>query len=701
MHWMKVAASQAGLPAADQVTIANGSSSATAWDTGGRTLGLSPRDLAARLAPALGVHPANFDAAQPRALVLLPEAFARRYQVYPLREDDRTITVATSDPTNLDTEQAVSFVAGRRTIFELAPPHAISEAINAGYSPDRAVEKLLSSVGEHIADAVRVVEEVGPETVTANDTAFGPVVKLTSLIIHDAIALGASDVHIEPGPKGGTVRLRIDGVMRVHMHIPMGALNRIVSRIKVMSKLDIADRMRPQDGRARVSVDGATYDLRVSTVPTREAEKAVIRVLRPDTAKTLSSAGLGDHELVLLRQLLGAREGIVLVTGPTGSGKTTTLYAALREVAERGVNITTVEDPVEYELPGITQMQVDTKRGVSFASALRAILRQDPDVIFVGEIRDLDTAGVAVQAALTGHLVLATLHTNDALGSVARLEDIGLDRASISASLRGAVAQRLVRRVCPECARPTGGVLTEEESRLATAFGVRPPIRATGCGACGNTGYRGRLPVAEVAIITPILSEMIGANASSSNLTRAAIDGGMRSLREAALDRVRAGETTLQEVERVVGDAGAHHETGVREPAAALPDQSADKPRVLIVEDDAVMRHLASSLLRNAGYPVETANDGAAALERVLTGEAIGLIITDLHMPTMGGADLLKAVRASTEAASIPVIVLTGSDHPDEETLLIDAGADDYIRKPINPERFVARVRAALRRASL
>ncbi len=700
MHWLKSAATRAKLPAADQVTIAPGSTLATAWETAARTLGLSPRDLAIRLAPAFAIHPANLETGTPRALTLLPEKLARRYLVYPLREDDRTITVATADPNDLDTEQAVGFASGRRTVFELAPPLAIEEAITSGYSADRAVDELLSTVDDDIADAVRIVEDIVPETLAAKDIGTGPVVRLTSLIIRDAISLGASDVHIEPGPKGGTVRLRIDGVMRVHMHIPTSALNRIVSRIKVMSKLDISDKMRPQDGRARVSVEGYTYDLRVSTIPTREAEKAVIRVLRPDTAKTLSSAGLGARELTLFRQLLGSREGIVLVTGPTGSGKTTTLYAALREIAERGVNITTVEDPIEYELPGITQMQVDTKRGISFASALRAILRQDPDVIFVGEIRDLDTASVAAQAALTGHLVLATLHTNDALGAVARLHDIGLDRASIAASLRGSVAQRLVRKICQECVQPTGNALTEEEERLATAYGVRPPVRATGCPACTNTGYHGRVPIAEVAVITPSLAELIGVGAPSAALTKAAMEGGMHSLREAALDRVRGGETTLQEVDRVVGEAVTEHVAASADPVVPAAPENA-VPRILVVDDDAVMRLLASTLLRNGGFQVETSNDGAEALQRLTNGESYGLMVTDIHMPNMGGADLLKAIRELPATTGMPVIVFTQSDESDEEAELMDAGADDYIRKPINPVRFVSRVRAALRRASL
>ena len=320
MHWLRTASLRARLPAADQLSIPPAASLGDAWDLTARGLGLGHRELAERLAPTLGVRVANLDVADPRALLLLPERIARKYSVFPLREDDRTFTVATANPNDLETEQAIGFATGRRAVFELAPPIALNDAINGGYSPDRAVERLLGNADDQIDDAVRLIEEDSPETVGEAEIASGPIVKLTNVILRDAVLAAASDIHIEPGPKGGAVRFRIDGVLRTHMQMPMSALNRIVSRIKVLTKLDIADRLRPQDGRARISVDGKPYDLRVSTVPTREAEKAVVRILRPDSAKSLHNAGIPTRELGLIRQLLGYREGIVLVTGPTGSG---------------------------------------------------------------------------------------------------------------------------------------------------------------------------------------------------------------------------------------------------------------------------------------------------------------------------------------------------------------------------------------------
>jgi CheY-like chemotaxis protein/nucleoside-triphosphatase THEP1 len=379
-----------------------------------------------------------------------------------------------------------------------------------------------------------------------------------------------------------------------------------------------------------------------------------------------------DLELRRFRQMLAFREGIVIVTGPTGSGKTTTLYAAVRELATGEVNIMTVEDPVEYELAGITQIQVEPKRGVTFPSALRAILRQDPDVVFVGEIRDLETASVAVQAAMTGHLVLATLHTNDALGVVPRLIDLGLDRASIAGALRGIVAQRLVRRVCPDCVQRIEGI-----------------ARTVGCAKCGMTGYRGRTPVNEVFLPTPQILESIAKGATVHELQRAALAAGMRPIRDVALEKVRLGTSTLQEVERVLGE-------GISESAG-----SNEQVPILLVDDDPTVRTLARVLLEKNGFRVAEVGDGPAAIEYFAAGAECGLVVLDLDLPTLSGLDVLRTIRGAAATAGVPVVVLTGSEGDEVEVDAMNAGADDYIRKPLEPARFVARVKAALRRAGV
>jgi len=687
--FLVTAARRAKLPGADSLMVLPGTSTPESWTEVARATGTTPESLATHVAQSLKLGVADLSAIEPKALRLLPEKLARRYHVIPLRETDRFITVATSNPDDLAVEQAVSFAAGRSVIFEIASPAAIAEALDATYAKPEDVSTMLDRVvgtmDSELADAVKIVDSLQPEEIAEREAELEPVVKLTSLILRDGIVNGASDVHIEPGQKGtGVVRFRVDGVMRQHLQLPMSALNRVVSRIKVLAKLDIADRMRPQDGRARIQIENKTFDLRVSTVPTRESEKAVIRVLRSDTARKLEDMGMAESELARIKHLLSHKEGIVVVTGPTGSGKTTTLYAALKEIANGEVNVITVEDPVEYELPGITQIQVETKRGVTFASALRAVLRQDPDVIFVGEIRDSETAQIAVQAAMTGHLVLATLHTNDAASAVSRLSDLGLDRPSISATLRGALAQRLVRRLCSQCATPVpaGDPLPESEASLSTRSGVKPTKRAVGCPGCGGTGYRGRVPVLEVFTTTPALATSIARGATVLELQEAAIAGGMRLLRQTALEKIGLGITTLSEVDRVVG----------------IGEGSAIQ-RVLVVDDDPVQRKLAKAMLEQSGFQVTEADDGDKAQALFDAGaEPYQLVITDLCMPKMNGDMLLTHIR---QHHGPPVIVLTGSEDGESEARIIELGADDYVRKPFDPPRFVARVKAALRRAAM
>ncbi len=695
MNWLVNAASRAGLQTAAGVKLKAGTSVSEAWESIGRVAGLTPEELASRVAPSARLRVANLDATDRRALRLIPERIARQYNVIPVAENDRAIFIATADPMNLDAEQAIEFASGRRVTFELAPPDAITRALNLVYSANMVVDAVLAAGGSDAKDIVKVIDNEEPEPISALDVNAEPIVKLTNVVLRDAIVQNASDIHIEPGATGGTVRFRIDGLMRVHLQLPGTILTRIVSRIKVMSRLDIADRLRPQDGRARIQVDGRSFDLRISTVPTRDAEKAVIRILRGMTDTTLDGVGMSPREVERVRQLLANRDGIVAITGPTGSGKTTTIYSAIREVAATQVNLVTVEDPIEYEVPGITQIQVEPKRNVTFASALRSILRQDPDVIFIGEIRDLETAKIAVQAAMTGHLVLATVHANDAVGAVARLRDLGVDLPSIGATMRGSIAQRLVRRLCPECSIPVSGALTDDEQRLVSLYNARPSRRAVGCRACSNTGYRGRIPIAEVMLVNASIAEEITTGASLGAIQRTASAAGMRGLRESGLTRVESGETTLQEVERVLGRSGDLEEEQRPEDSSA---RAADaRTTILVVDDDPVERRVARTALEKGGLRVIEAADGREALQQLGPGSPVGLVVTDLQMEHLDGRGLLTAVRAGSDTL-VPVIVITGTGDATTEMELLDAGADDYIEKPLDPPRFLARVKATLRR---
>jgi type IV pilus assembly protein PilB len=684
MHWLAAAAARAGMKGAEVLVIPGETQIDEAWDMASRTLGVPAPELAAMLAPAFGLAEADFEKAEPRAIALLPERIVRKYRVFPLREDERHLVVATCDPTNIEVEHAIGFAAGRRPVFELATPTAIDEAIFASFSQDQQMDRILEEAGEETLDAVRTLEDLQPEEVSAAEVESAPVVKLTNLVLRDAIVQGASDIHIEPGAKSGVVRYRVDGVMREYMKLPMAALNRVVSRIKVLGKLDIADRLRPQDGRSRVAIEGRYVDLRISTVATREAEKAVIRILRPESTKRLDDIGITPRELARLRQLLDCRDGIVIVTGPTGSGKTTTLYSAIKEIATGEVNISTVEDPVEYELPGITQIQVDVKRGVTFANSLRALLRQDPDVIFVGEIRDEETAHIAAQAAMTGHLVLATLHTNDAMSTIARLADLGLDRQTISATLRGTLAQRLIRRVCADCAQPVIGALTEEEEALAARYAVQPLSRASGCKRCGNSGYRGRMPLIEVSVITPTLADMIVAGATTGALQRAAVAQGMAPIRDVAIARVRRGETTLQEVERVIGDQieDAPKEGG--------------PPSILIVNADPAWRRMARGLLEGGGFQVTEAVDAAQATQMMQSGIEFSLMVTDLMMPALGAPSSRPALQTPQSVPQIPAT--PASRRPSQAIPMVSTGTDGKADQNVDWARFAATVEKATKK---
>src|SRR5213594_4064314 len=481
----------------------------------------------------------------------VPEQLARRYRVLPLRLTDSYLELGTANPFDLDAEKALAFATAREIRLFLLPPSKISEKLDEIYRADKAIDKLLEGMGDQ--EVTTLTEAPPPEelNISEADASQKPVVRLVDMIISEGILSRASDIHVEPEEGGVAVRYRIDGVLRQVMKIPRQAGLPLISRIKIMSSLDIADRLRPQDGRARVAVNGQPIDLRVSTLPAQLGEKVVIRILDSRaTVKSLDSLGLNPGEADAIKRLLENHEGILLVTGPTGSGKTTTLYSAINQIKSEGVNIVTVEDPVEYRMQGIVQVQVQEKAGLTFAAALRSILRQDPNVVLVGEIRDKETAQIAVQASLTGHLVLSTLHTNDAANAVTRLVDIGVESYKIAASLRGVVAQRLMRKLCPTC-KEVWIEAPPERLRRWIPKGT-PLYHAAGCPDCAMTGYRGRFSILEILTMTPELERLIAAGEAANKIADAAQRGGMKSLWDSGLAHVTRGESTLEELTRVV-----------------------------------------------------------------------------------------------------------------------------------------------------
>ena len=505
------------------------------------------------------------------ARALLPERWARRYRVLPLRAADGVLEVATADPLNLDCERAIAFATGRSVRFALASPGSLSRALDAAYRDEAPPAPRLDV--QHLT-----VDVEGAPPAAADGDDHTTIMRLVDDLLGEGIAAGVSDIHIEPEERGIVVRHRVDGMLRHMRTLPRAVAPSLVSRLKIMCGLDIADRLRPQDGRTRVAVNGVAVDLRVSTLPASHGEKVAIRVLDGRSAVlTLEGMGFLPDERERIERLLDAREGLVLVTGPTGSGKTTTLYAALRRLQQRGVNIVTVEDPIEYRLPGIVQVQVNERAGLTFASALRSIMRQDPDVLLIGEIRDRETAEIAIQASLTGHLVFSTLHTNDAASAVTRLLDVGVAPYKIATAVKGVIAQRLVRRLCACRANAPF-----RETRAV----AEPAVPR--CTECGGDGFRGRLAIVEALIASPEFERAVAAGEAADRLADAAQAGGMRTLWESGMAHVRLGHTSQPELLRVatppphVDASGARQYLPAESNTSSVSREMASAPEVAV-----------------------------------------------------------------------------------------------------------------------
>jgi len=492
-------------------------------------------------------------ASDPEALKKVPDKIVRKHICLPLSIDGKTIVVAMANPTDYLALQDVEFASGLSVRPVVASRSELLDGIEERYATEDRIGTFLANVPE-VQDMQILAEESQDlaDSVDAEVAAeVAPVVKMVNLVIYDAVKMGASDLHIEPTLHDVNVRMRVDGVLRDYTHVPKWLHSPLITRLKVLAKLDIAERRLPQDGRISVQYQGRTIDIRVSTLPTHFGEKAVLRVLGGGSVPKVDKLGLNDTQQAMLEAAIRQPQGIILVTGPTGSGKSTTLYALLQRRKSPEVNIITVEDPIEYQLAGINQVQVNARAGLSFASVLRSILRQDPDVILVGEMRDEETAEVAFQAAMTGHLVLSTLHTNSAVAAVSRLFDINVDSSILSTSLTLVIAQRLVRRICQQCKEPYNPDAATM-LKVGLTAGDLPVHRGKGCQACGGTGFTGRLGIYEFFKPTTGVRKLIHEKAGEVDLRNAARQSGLRLLREDALDKIKQGLTSPDEVLRVV-----------------------------------------------------------------------------------------------------------------------------------------------------
>ncbi|MCB9524973.1 MAG: type IV-A pilus assembly ATPase PilB [Myxococcales bacterium] len=513
------------------------------------------RDLTSFLSRHYGVPSINLDEFEidDDVIKLIPKDLAGQHQVLPISRAGSELIVAMSDPSNLNAVDDVKFHTGYNVQVVVASEQAIRAAIERYYDESAKYEDIL---GDFDANDVEVAEKAADENIVDLENAAeqAPVVRLVNLILVDAIKKNASDIHIEPYEKSFRVRYRIDGVLYEIMQPPLKLKNAITSRVKIMSQLDIAERRLPQDGRIKIKMGGGKeMDYRVSVLPTLFGEKIVLRLLdKSNLQLDMTKLGFEPAQIDVFKDAIYKPFGMVLVTGPTGSGKTTTLYSALSDLNKTSENISTAEDPVEFNLAGINQVQMQDSIGLNFAAALRSFLRQDPDIIMVGEIRDFETAEIAVKAALTGHLVLSTLHTNDAPSTVHRLLNMGVEPFLVTASVNAILAQRLARRNCKDCKEP---ITVDKEKVLS--LGMKPELLAhatfmkgTGCRTCNDTGFKSRVALYEIMRMSDHLKDLVLQGVSSVELKRAAIEDGMKTLRQSALGKLAEGITTISEVIR-------------------------------------------------------------------------------------------------------------------------------------------------------
>jgi type II secretory ATPase GspE/PulE/Tfp pilus assembly ATPase PilB-like protein/ActR/RegA family two-component response regulator len=669
-------------------------------------LGLAEEtSVAAAIATALHLEYFDGDLPQvdPAVVALLPAAFCRQRGLLPLGFDKDVLRLAVKDPTNYAAIQDTEFRVGKKAVAVVVTETWFETLFRKLYSDTNkaaSYDMLNQAKPEGEVEAASEYYLVDPSTL-AKDVQLPPIVKLVNLILSDAAKAGASDIHIEPRENQMQVRQRVDGQLHDVLTIPTNLQDATLSRLKIMSGIDISERRKPQDGRSRLRFEGRRIDLRVATLPTQFGEKIVIRLLNTDqTLPKIDQIGFAPENLRLMQSFLSQSQGMILVTGPTGSGKTSTLYTALTSIRSSSNNIITLEDPIEMQIPGVNQMQINVKAGVTFATGLRSVLRQDPNVILVGEIRDRETADIAFGAAQTGHLLLSTLHTNDATATITRLLDLGIQPFLLSSSLLGIVAQRLVRRPCSACAvrhEPTAEAIDRAggPSRMpADAHWVAGP----GCEQCGHTGTKGRMAIHEVLNFTDEIRDLISSRSPEHTIKKAAVRAGMKTLLEDGVAKAAQGLTTLDEVLRVVSHGTALERADLPaagEPAggaAGAPEVAVSGGRVLVVEDSNTIAEVVRYFLQLEGFEVLVAPDGLTGLEMAFR-ERPDIIVTDINMPGMDGVEMVKLLRSDARTAGVRILMLTSEASVESETAGLAAGADDYIVKPVEPRRLAARVK--------
>ncbi|MFP4614502.1 MAG: ATPase, T2SS/T4P/T4SS family [Thiohalorhabdus sp.] len=649
------------------------------------------------------------------AASLLPYEIASKYQVLPLGQRRGSVVLAMREAHNIRLVDELRFHVGRPVQTVYAPQKAIEDRLGDVYGAggsglmgggeDSAIDEAISEM--EVEEGGGNEDEQSQASVEEESNS-SPMVKLVNEILFRAVQKGASDIHLESAENSLVVRFRIDGALRVIRRLPKKVQNPVISRVKVLGGMDISDSRRPQDGRLKMRMGEKTLDLRVSTLPTFWGEKVVMRILdQGGVGLDLDVLGFLRAEREQIEDIMHQPQGMMLVTGPTGSGKTTTLYSVLSAINTEDINIITVEDPVEFQLPGINQVPVNAKAGMTFAAGLRSILRQDPNVIMVGEIRDQETAEIALEAAETGHMVFSTLHTTSAAGAVTRLLEMEVPGYLISSSLSGVIAQRLLRRNCPDCSEPV-----DVGDAIRKKYNIPDHVtfyEGQGCSTCDGQGKKGRMGVYEMLIPDREVVEGINRGASEADLVELARRSGMNLMFEDGLVKAMRGAVAFGDVLNTVGSP-----TGVNIDAERLLEQAdlpwsergltatrkkereADEPEtILVVDDSRTIRDMSRFVLESEGYRVIQAEDGREGLE-VVSKEMPDLVLTDMQMPNMDGDELTQKIKGDPSLARIPVVVLTSQEGEETEAGVLGHGADDFINKPIEPMTLTARVKKIL-----
>ena len=649
----------------------------------------------------------------------IPAEMAENYLLLPIEEKGGELVVAMANPLEFYALDDMRFITQKRIKIHVSPQSDVLAAIQK-YYPKQGISPENKFDGESELELIKATEEKEQDidaSMLSSIAEDPPVVRFANSILADAIKLKASDIHIEPRRASVIIRYRIDGIMSEIMKTDKLIHAALISRIKVISEMDISIRRKPQDGRAQVKYGTISYDLRVSSLPTSYGEKITIRILNPESAKmTFENLGLQGKHYKELEESINRPQGLVLVTGPTGSGKSTTLYASLNRLNSPEVNIITVEDPVEYKVDGINQVQVNVKAGITFPAALRSILRQDPDIVMLGEIRDGETASIACQASQTGHLVLSTLHTNNTPSAVTRMLDLGVDAFVVADSVVACIGQRLVRRICEKCKKPVelSPQFLEIISSASNTDQDHTYFKGEGCDVCRYSGYVGRIGIYEILCITPTVQTLIKKDVSASVLKKQAMKEGFQPLFMDGIVKARQGLTTVEEVLRVASPEATDISDSTGAVVEELPEEKTQAepvhphapmptvmgvrhPTVLAVDDNEIELEMMSHLLKTQNYRILKAKNGKEALKMVFQ-EMPDLIVTDYMMPEMDGLTLIKKLKSEMSTRMIPVIMLTGNEDLKSEIEVLGVGADDYLRKPVNYERFIARIKRLIQK---